>query len=287
MYALLLSLGVIVSAAGLGAIAFGIPIQEFGLGNTMIIAGATGVVGGLGLIGLAAVLRELRHIARALSAKAEIGGEAAEARLAAPSVRPEPAARIAERPRPVAPAPARSAEPARTEPAAEETELTTPSPRPPLWPGRRPPGRGAPQGEPEPRLEPEPPPRPAELPRPTAPTPARARPEPARLDVAPEPSPERRRMFDTVWPRRGKKEADTAPAPREEPALDSGPIAEPSAERPAAPPAPEPVSILKSGVIDGMAYTLYTDGSIEAQLAQGTVRFASIEDLRIHLEQHE
>jgi hypothetical protein len=36
-----------------------------------------------------------------------------------------------------------------------------------------------------------------------------------------------------------------------------------------------------------MAYTLYTDGSIEAQLAQGTVRFASIEDLRIHLEQHE
>ena len=40
----------------------------------------------------------------------------------------------------------------------------------------------------------------------------------------------------------------------------------------AAPPAdrgqvqPTPVAILKSGVIDGMGYTLYTDGSIEAQL---------------------
>src|SRR5215831_4498980 len=45
-----------------------------------------------------------------------------------------------------------------------------------------------------------------------------------------------------------------------------------------------PVAILKSGVIDGMAYTLYTDGSIEAELPQGTMRFASIDDLRSHLE---
>jgi len=47
-----------------------------------------------------------------------------------------------------------------------------------------------------------------------------------------------------------------------------------------------PASILKSGVIDGMAYTLYTDGSIEAQLPQGTVHFASIEELRLHLEKN-
>ncbi len=45
-----------------------------------------------------------------------------------------------------------------------------------------------------------------------------------------------------------------------------------------------PVSVLKSGVVDGMAYTLYTDGSIEAELAQGVVRFGSIEELRNHLE---
>jgi hypothetical protein len=72
----------------------------------------------------------------------------------------------------------------------------------------------------------------------------------------------------------------------------------PAPERPAAPPRreptlgpaaaeparSEPVSVLKSGVVDGMAYTLYTDGSIEAELAQGVVRFGSIEELRNHLE---
>ena len=33
-----------------------------------------------------------------------------------------------------------------------------------------------------------------------------------------------------------------------------------------------------------MAYTLYPDGSIEAQLPQGTVRFGSIAELRAHIE---
>jgi hypothetical protein len=50
------------------------------------------------------------------------------------------------------------------------------------------------------------------------------------------------------------------------------------------PPVEEPpVAILKSGVVDGMGYTLYVDGSIEAELPQGTLRFASINDLRGHL----
>ncbi len=59
---------------------------------------------------------------------------------------------------------------------------------------------------------------------------------------------------------------------------------------PAAPPvgvepvAAAPVSILKSGVVEGMAYTLYADGSIEAQLPQGTMRFGSIAALRDHIE---
>lgn len=44
------------------------------------------------------------------------------------------------------------------------------------------------------------------------------------------------------------------------------------------------ITILKSGVVDGMAYTLYSDGSIEAQLPQGTVRFGSINALRDHIE---
>ena len=46
---------------------------------------------------------------------------------------------------------------------------------------------------------------------------------------------------------------------------------------------PRSVAILKSGVVDGMGYTLYVDGSIEAELPQGTLRFASINELRSHL----
>jgi hypothetical protein len=49
--------------------------------------------------------------------------------------------------------------------------------------------------------------------------------------------------------------------------------------------APEPITVLKSGIVDGMAYTLYSDGSIEAQLPQGLLRFGSISELRAHIEQ--
>ncbi len=49
---------------------------------------------------------------------------------------------------------------------------------------------------------------------------------------------------------------------------------------------PRAVAILKSGVVDGMGYTLYVDGSIEAELPQGTLRFASITELRSHLEKN-
>lgn len=49
---------------------------------------------------------------------------------------------------------------------------------------------------------------------------------------------------------------------------------------------PQAVTILKSGVIEGMAYTLYSDGSIEADLPQGMARFSSIEALRRHLDEH-
>jgi hypothetical protein len=62
--------------------------------------------------------------------------------------------------------------------------------------------------------------------------------------------------------------------------------------KPVEPPVPKPageprtVAILKSGVVDGMSYTLYVDGSIEAELPQGTLHFASINELRRHLEQN-
>jgi hypothetical protein len=97
--------------------------------------------------------------------------------------------------------------------------------------------------------------------------------------------------FDAIWSN------DTLPpqpiaeptdlAPQEEITPPIVPSAETKTDEPAPDPAPsaEPsVRILKSGVIEGMAYTLYTDGSIEAELPQGTMRFATIEELRVFLD---
>ena len=96
-------------------------------------------------------------------------------------------------------------------------------------------------------------------------------------------------LFDVVWPdARSKAAAGGEPAQRE-PKFEAPPQRpgeEPRVEKRAESlVAPErPSSILKSGVIDGMAYTLYADGSIEAELPQGVVRFASVDALRAHLE---
>jgi len=127
-----------------------------------------------------------------------------------------------------------------------------------------------------------------------------------RLDVQPRPAsrPERAKNFEAFWPKKQRPgqqapapaakqpAAQQPPAPAVEPVLTPEPVQfqfrEPAPEpRPAAPApeAPATVSILKSGVVDGMAYTLYSDGSIEAQLPQGTLRFGSITELRIHIEQ--
>jgi hypothetical protein len=89
--------------------------------------------------------------------------------------------------------------------------------------------------------------------------------------------------FDAVWPAEGQaaKSGSRAAEPRFErsarPAAEAPQYAEPA-------PAAEPAAILKSGVVDGMAYTLYADGSIEAKLPHGTVRFGSIAELRAHIE---
>ncbi len=45
------------------------------------------------------------------------------------------------------------------------------------------------------------------------------------------------------------------------------------------------MTVLKSGIVDGMAYSLYSDGSIEAQMPEGMMRFGSIDELRAHLDQ--
>jgi hypothetical protein len=74
------------------------------------------------------------------------------------------------------------------------------------------------------------------------------------------------------------------PPPPPRPAQTFEPAAPPPAPEP--PPAEQPpVTVLKSGIVDGMAYSLYSDGSIEAQMPEGLMRFASIDELRAHLDQ--
>ena len=49
-------------------------------------------------------------------------------------------------------------------------------------------------------------------------------------------------------------------------------------------PGPRPVRILKSGVINEVAYTLFSDGTIESKTPTQTLHFASIDEFRRHLE---
>jgi hypothetical protein len=108
--------------------------------------------------------------------------------------------------------------------------------------------------------------------------------------------------FETLWP--DGRPGGNAPAPPQPPSRYDqierrGDFAAPAQDRAPErgqdrgqerrsepPPVNEPPSaaILKSGVVDGMAYTLYADGSIEAKLPHGTVRFGSIAELRAHIE---
>jgi hypothetical protein len=85
------------------------------------------------------------------------------------------------------------------------------------------------------------------------------------------------------------------PAPATPPPVDLSPLtrmpdaAPPvrSQPRPAAAPAtsatPASATVYRSGVIEGMAYSLFMDGSIEAELPSGRVKFATIDELQQYL----
>lgn len=328
MTVVLLAVGLLVAAAGFVTIGFGIPINAFSLGNTLIIAGTMAVSSGLILIALAVVVGQLRRINAALK-QMPVGTArpAAEApAVAAPTAEPA----VAKTPAPAKPEPA-SAEVAAPEP---RFPATASEPAGPLDWLRSKPKAGAPAvpvptpAEPpvvelsdEAPLSPKPPQRPAMPPpvepalepklwspsRPGGPLEPRVAPPIPRATPQVEPQRERER-FDLVWPDRGPP-SSSAPAVAA-PSVPAPAAAEPAKREPVLemplPPIParprdrsapperriEPPkaaverspAILKSGVIDGMPYTLYADGSIEAELPTGTVKFASVDSLRAHLE---
>jgi hypothetical protein len=271
--------------AGLLAIAYGIGVQ-LSTGNTLIIAGVIGVCTGAIMLGLWMTVRELKNISRRLA-----GG--------VPEARGEAMAR------PVLPVAAtRDSAPADGGfPAAEQ-----PGGSGPFAPAALPPWqneavlRDHPIPEP---MHPEPPPsaskpkrnllfsstsrkeRERAQARSSEPLPPdllspdlRSKSPSAPLDDPAEPPPA---SFEDAWPKAERaRPGEIAPQRR------SGRMPPTLAEANGGPAHAEDrpeVTVLKSGVVDGMAYSLYSDGSIEAQMPEGMMRFASIDELRAHLDQ--
>ena len=313
-------LGMIATLFGVGAIAFGIPNNAFGFGNTMIMAGTTAVSAGFIVLALAAVLRAIERSGRAITAADETEAVPAErTRAASPPLPPAAVAPPAEGPQgerveaPLAARPSRSGQ--REEGGRESLRAPAPRPAAPLRGerGAMPAPRGPARAEwpREPIAEP---PRPVAA-RDRAPAASEAD-EPVVAargrEAAAEPpaAPKRRRFF--AWTRRSsEREAAEPPAePQIEPSfghVDPGAEAahwadhgedweerreppRPTMGRSSTTRLPEPgwegqVEILRSGTVDGMSYTLYSDGSIDAEFPDGKLRFASIDDLRRHLEE--
>lgn len=314
MYVVLMTMGIVTAVMGLALLGYGIPNFEFSLGSTLIIAGITAFVGGFIVIGLAAAVAQLRRVVTLLSA-------GPPTRLGRGGESPEPIAPIASAgsrsgavpgrgsmpPRPASGegrAPPRSFAPRLAATAsvevAREVQLERPRPSTELPPGvERPRPRMAPIVQIEPQFESPFEPllmdqaeemtlSPRAVMQPRAPAPSRSE-EPARPVVE-------RKLSTLMWgPKLRPAPIDPADPEPDEPPPVLAEEAPPSAPEPrvihgafAAKGAGDvrPVSILKSGVVDGMAYTLYNDGSIEAELPEGTMRFTSLSGLREHLEKY-
>ncbi|MBR0956213.1 DUF308 domain-containing protein [Bradyrhizobium japonicum] len=281
----LLIVGICAVLAGLLAIIFGLTIREFSLGGTLIISGTIGVCSGMLLVGLHLALLELKGIARRLAgvvAPSEVRVRPVLPGLAVPgALAPEPvptaAARVEPAPTPSAsPPPWQSEVAARERPRAEgaqEPEAPTP-PAAPEAPRRRNllfastsrKERERAEGKATEGAPPQPPAGPSEAP-----------------DLPPA-------SFDVAWPKPDRTRPPEPPVVPRRPSPPRSPstfteAAPPPAPEPPPPVEPAPVTVLKSGVVDGMAYSLYSDGSIEAQMPEGMMRFASIDELRAHLDQ--
>jgi len=261
----LLIAGIGVIVAGLLAVGFGIPVKEFGFGNTLILTGTIGVCTGLLMLSLAVVLRELRTLAAHV-----VPGQ----QLVAPRVR-------------------RDSQLSSPEAALEgDGAEAGPATNAPLF------SRDQPTGD---RPTSDAPPWQDEVKR----TRAAAEPSAAPDEEAPAPKQRRNLMFSSTRRERERAAAEAAqaeqdaaaptphtfddawPQSEQRPRLDTPrrPARTPSNFSEPAPAAAPEVTVLKSGVVDGMAYSLYSDGSIEAQMPEGMMRFASIDELREHLDQ--
>jgi hypothetical protein len=321
MYALLLIFGAAMTAAGIGLSASGVSVQEHTFDPAIITPGIVALIGGLILIGLGLAIRTLARIEQVLIGQSmSFAGRLAEteARMAAAEQPITPTLPFPPRPPQTSKPPkhadvvaAASLEPVAevglerlrekfpdlvrvdSAPVVEETDVSLLPKSPPQSPPQSPLRANEEAAETGNGV----------VPHQAVPHQANGngsvRPAP-RLEVNARPAsrPERGKGFETFWPKRqrpGKTSEAAMPPPASEPSVEVAPtssVPEPAVEPAvdAEPPevnaaaAPAGVSVLKSGIVDGMAYTLYSDGSIEAQLPQGLLRFGSIAELRNHIE---
>jgi hypothetical protein len=286
MYLLLLAFGGALSVAGILLAASGVSLHDRTFDTTIVTPGVVAAVGGLLLIGLGLALRVLQRIERALAHRpivtARVPDEPGQIPLPKPALRPLAAAPpVSAGAKHVDGLPERTPVVAQLETArvVEETDFSLS----PIGATDSPTSvdvaiAAAEKTHPAKRKNGE---APARF---TSRLELNSRP-PGKSDRSEGPS------FDALWPK-GPRPVRVAP-PRQAaatPVADADPNAEAAIDTAPtraldAAPEMEPVSVLKSGVVEGMAYTLYSDGSIEAELPQGTLRFGSITELRTHIEQ--
>jgi hypothetical protein len=275
MAVVLLIAGIGFLLVGLLAIGAGVPVKEFSFGNTLILTGTVAACTGVVMLGLWMVVRELKNIARRLGPAVATEGEGL---LFSPE---QPSAEGAGNAEPSAPSPlpwqedavsrdrVRGDMPSGPEPV--EAASTAKPRRNLLFSSssrrerERAQTRAAEPSSPDTRPPPGPPP---------------------GSDATEGP----RATFEDAWPK--SERSRTADALRRSgrppPTVTEASAEAAGTERQAPDVRKEdqpPVTVLKSGVVDGMAYSLYSDGSIEAQMPEGMMRFASIDELRAHLDQ--
>lgn len=320
---ILMVVGAVLALAGIGGVAAGAPDWLLGLslGATLIQSGTIAFVGGILLIAIALVLYALQDLLQRLETLSA-GAPVRPSAPARESARPLPAPEAGAAPRPPRPMPAAEPPPRPREelpPADAEEQPRSRRDLPARFDSEEPPRSRADVARSE-RSEEQPRPR-RETPPPiiSAEEPQRARRDAAQVYGFEGQSARRRERsleqtghdierLRTEFPFRTPRDAGARP--RRDSALPALPPlapderARPRAAAEQARPAPadnyvpkfrpaEPAAkterapagetVVKSGVIGGMAYTLYADGSIEAELPIGTVRFASIAELQDHV----
>jgi hypothetical protein len=288
MTVVLLIAGIGMLLAGLVTVGLGIEL-DLSFGNTLILAGAIVACTGMIMLALWTIVRELKKIAL------QLGSGVATSRAALESdgfpfsrdQHDQPGPVSPSHSEPAAPPSALSPAPWQDEAAARERGRSDPPTVPPT-------AEAAPAAKPRRNLlfssssrkereraevrTTDPSAADPRIPPPAAPPPLKSSEPPPAFDEA-WPQLERSRTADVPLQRRGGRIPSTFTEP------DAGTTDADRYSLPARSEEHPPVTVLKSGVVDGMAYSLYSDGSIEAQMPEGMMRFASIDELRAHLDQ--